>query len=48
MLLRGVDLGLRHLFEAQTVASLAETIEALIVEQIEAMSDEDAMKLLAG
>ena len=44
----GVELGLRHLFEAQTVALLAETIEQLIVEQIEAMSDEDAMKLLAG
>lgn len=44
----GVELGLRHLFEAQTIALLAETIERLIVEQIEAMSDEDAMKLLAG
>lgn len=41
----GVDLTLRHLFEAQTIARLAATIEQLIVEQIEAMSDEDALNL---
>ena len=43
----GVDLTLRHLFAAQTIALLATTIEGLILEQIEAMSDEDAQKLAA-
>lgn len=43
----GVDISLRHLFEAQTIALLAETIEQLIMEQIEAMSEEDAMNLAA-
>ena len=43
----GVDLTLRHLFEAQTVALLAATIERLIIEEIEAMSDKDAMTLAA-
>lgn len=41
----GVELTLRHLFEAQTIALLAAAIERLIVEQIEAMSDEDALSL---
>ena len=41
----GVDLTLRHLFAAQTIALLAVTIEGLILEQIEAMSDEDALTL---
>ena len=41
----GVELTLRHLFQAQTVALLAATVEALILEQIEAMSDEDALAL---
>ena len=43
----GVDLTLRHLFEAQTIALLAETVEQLIMQQIEAMSEEDAMNLAA-
>ena len=41
----GVDLTLRHLFAAQTIALLATAIEGLILEQIEAMSDEDALTM---
>ena len=44
----GVDLTLRHLFMAQTIASLAAQIEQLIMEQIEALSEEDAASLVAS
>lgn len=43
-----VELTLRHLFMAQTIALLAETIEQLIMEQIEALSEEDAASLVAS
>jgi amino acid adenylation domain-containing protein len=42
----GVDLTLWHLFEAQTVANLAATVEKLLVAKLEAMSDEEAQRLL--
>jgi amino acid adenylation domain-containing protein len=38
----GVDLTLRHLFEAPTAALLAETVESLIMAQIEQMTDAEA------
>jgi acyl carrier protein len=41
----GVMLTLRDLFEAATVARLAARIEALILEQISAMSEEEAHRL---
>lgn len=41
----GVELTLRHLFEAQTVAKLAELIEQLILEKLAAMTDEEALQL---
>ena len=44
----GVDLNLRHLFQGQTVALLSETIEQLIIEQIDGMSEEDALSLVDG
>jgi len=43
----GIELTLRHLFEAQTVAKLAEKIEQLAAEQIAAMSEEEAERRLA-
>ncbi|HEV8015711.1 MAG TPA: non-ribosomal peptide synthetase [Stellaceae bacterium] len=42
----GLDLTLWHLFEAQTVANLATTVETLLVAKVEAMSDEEAQRLL--
>lgn len=38
----GVDLTLRHLFQAPTVRTLAALIETLILEMLEAMSDDEA------
>ena len=42
----GIELTLWHLFEAQTIANLAVTIEDLLVAQIAAMSEEEAQHLL--
>jgi amino acid adenylation domain-containing protein len=42
----GVDLTLRHLFEAQTLAMLARKVESLWVAKIESMSEEEATRLL--
>lgn len=43
----GVELTLLHLFEAQTIGTLAATVERLIVEAVESMSEEDARQLAA-
>jgi amino acid adenylation domain-containing protein len=42
----GIELTLWHLFEAQTVANLAATIESLLVAKLDSMSDEEAQRLL--
>jgi hypothetical protein len=44
----GVELTLFHLFEGRTVASLAKTIERLVLEKLDAMSDEDIRKMAIG
>jgi acyl carrier protein len=44
----GSELTLRDLFQAQTVARLAATIEKRIVARLTAMSDEEAGRLLAS
>lgn len=44
----GVELTLWHLFEAQTVANLAATIEQLLLAKLETMSDEEAQRLLGN
>lgn len=44
----GVELTLWHLFEAQTVANLAATIEALLMAKLDSMSDEEAKRLLGN
>jgi amino acid adenylation domain-containing protein len=43
----GVDLTLRHLFEAQTLAKLALKVENLWIAKIESMSEEEATRMLA-
>lgn len=40
----GVELTLRHLFEAQTVGKLAATIERLVIEKLESMSEEEVQR----
>jgi amino acid adenylation domain-containing protein len=44
----GVELTLRHLFEAQTVSNLAAAIERLLREKLEAMSEEEAQRWVAA
>lgn len=44
----GVDLALRTLFDSPTIRELSAEIERLIIGQLEAMSDEEAMQLLAA
>jgi amino acid adenylation domain-containing protein len=41
----GVELTLFHLFETRTVARLAETVETLVIELLDSMSDEDIARL---
>lgn len=41
----GVELTLFHLFEARSVARLAETVETLVIELLDSMSDEDIARL---
>ncbi|MGA7266044.1 MAG: phosphopantetheine-binding protein, partial [Stellaceae bacterium] len=43
----GVDVTLFHIFEAKTVAKLATTIERLLIERLDAMSEEEAQRCLA-
>jgi acyl carrier protein len=42
----GVDLSLRTLFSSPTIRQLSAEIERLIVARVEAMSDEEARRLL--
>ena len=44
----GVELTLRDLFEAETVAHLATVIEALLIEKLEAMSEDEARRRATG
>ena len=44
----GVELTLRHLFEAQTVANLAIVVERLLLEKLETMSEEEARQWVAA
>jgi len=44
----GVELTLFHLFEGRTIASLSSTIESLIFEKLDAMSDEDIRRAAAS
>lgn len=44
----GVEVRLRDLFKAQTIAKLATSVEGRIVERVEQMSEEEAGALLAG
>jgi acyl transferase domain-containing protein len=41
-----VDLQVRHFFEHQTVAALAACVERLLLDEIAALSEEDALRLL--
>jgi acyl carrier protein len=41
-----IDLSLRSLFEAPTVAELSSQIERLLLEKLEAMSEEEAHRML--
>jgi len=42
----GIELSLRSLFDAPTIAKLAEQIEALLLAAVEAMSEEEAQRLI--
>ena len=41
----GVELTLFHLFEGRTVATLATTIEGLVMEKLASLSDEDLQRM---
>jgi hypothetical protein len=44
----GVDLTLFHLFEGRSVAALAETVEALVLEKLDGLSDADILRMSAA
>ena len=44
----GVEMALRSLFEHPTVSEMAGEVERLLVLQLEAMSEEEAVQLVAG
>jgi len=43
----GIQLGLRHLFEAKTVARLAAELDRLLLEKLNSMSDEEVARYLS-
>jgi amino acid adenylation domain-containing protein len=43
----GIQLGLRHLFEAKTVARLAAQLDGMLLEKLNSMSDEEVARYLA-
>ncbi|MFI6507717.1 amino acid adenylation domain-containing protein [Streptosporangium sp. NPDC050855] len=43
----GIEVPIRTVFARSTVAGLAEALEELLIEELEALSDEEAMELLA-
>ena len=42
-----VEIGLRTLFEQPTIAELAETIEGILMEELDELSEEDAQRMAA-
>jgi acyl carrier protein len=44
----GIQLGLRHLFEAKTVARLAAEVDRQLMEKVNSMSDEEVARYLAS
>jgi acyl carrier protein len=44
----GIQLSLRHLFEAKTVARLAAEVDRQLVEKLNSMSDQEVANYLAG
>jgi len=44
----GIELSLKSLFDAPTVAKLSEEVESLLLAKLEAMSEDEAQRLLGG